>query len=488
MRTSAVAALAALSAAALASALAGCSARGGSYELVADPSLMSRLEGLVAASPLPPGWSRAETGIAADAIVELSVDGGAGLSSRAGTRYLAAAVPIADRRYSVGPEEARSLGLQPLEAVEPPERALAVDGRWPGESGYPFVERLTLSVRRSRSRNAPFSKRSPLAAWLEAAAAAADVSDLRPVRLAAAGDFQAAQRHGRLLAQGEIEALLRGGIVERIRSADVAAVNFEGVASARGEPNPRKRFHFRMPPGTGEALAAAGFDAALLANNHAFDFGEEAFLDTLGELDSAGIPVVGAGRDADGASKPAIVAVPSGGRLLFIGFATYPLESLGFTTVEAAAGAARPGVNADEARTVAAIRAARAAGETVVVLAHGGAEYVARPSAEVRARYARFADAGAALVLGGHPHVLQGIASRGRSLIAYSLGNFLFTGLEEPALSVPSAVVEFLLYDGTARGFRIHPVVVGIEYTAPDPDVAGAEARFSRLCAAAASG
>jgi len=300
--------------------------------------------------------------------------------------------------------------------------------------------------------------------------------------VAAAGDFQAKGREAVLAHPGGIDFLLGGGLVDRLRSADLAVLNFEGVASSRGLPNPRKRFRFRMQPGAGKALAGAGVDAVLLANNHVLDYGPDAFVDTLSDMKAAGLTVLGAGPDEAAAAE--LAALPAGGRLRLVGFGAFPLESLGFRTADAAAGPSSPGINADEARTIAVIRAARAAGDTVVVLAHGGAEYLPSPSAEVRSRYARFADAGAALILGGHPHVLQGIAARGESLIAYSLGNFLFTGLEEPELSVRSAILEFLTYKGAARGFRIHPVIVGMESTEPDPDLAGAEARFSRLCAA----
>jgi poly-gamma-glutamate capsule biosynthesis protein CapA/YwtB (metallophosphatase superfamily) len=477
-------AAAALAAAALATTavLGSCSASGHSYELAADQWLKPELEKLVETHPLPAGRTRADSSQAADAVIELSAFSGGGLSADAGVRYLAAAVAIEDARYSVGPAEARAIGLRPLESILPPERALAVDGRWPGESGYPFVEALKLSARRAGPRGGTARLDEAMAAWLAKAAEALAASRAAPLRLAAAGDFQAKGREAVLARPGGVEVLLAGGLVDRLRSADLAVLNFEGVASARGEPNPRKRFRFRMQPGAGKALAGAGVDAVLLANNHVLDYGPDAFADTLSDMKAAGMAVLGAGPDE--AAAAALAAIPAGGRLRLLGFATYPLESLGFKTSDAAAGPSSPGINADEALTIAAIESAKAAGDTVVILAHGGAEYLPSPSAELRSRYARFADAGAALILGGHPHVLQGVAARGESLIAYSLGNFLFTGLEEPELSVRSAILEFLMYEGAARGFRIHPVIVGMDHTGPDPDLAGAEARFSRLCAA----
>jgi len=463
-------------------ALSSCSDRGGSYALRAESSLVGRLEAIVAASPPPEAWTRAASEDEADAIIELSAEEGSGLAYLAGRRFLAAAVALNDARYSVSAEEALSIGLRPLEKIAAPDRALAIEGSWPGESGYPFAESLRLSLVRVSRGGSSYPRNSAIGRWLAEAAARAELASSAPIVLAAAGDFQAASRHAPFLSGGGIENLLRGGIIDRVRAADIAVLNLEGVVSSRGEPHPRKRFRFRMPPGTGATLAGAGFDLALLANNHAFDFGEEAFLDTLGELRGAGIPALGAGRDSGEASAAALVRLPAYGRLSFFGFATYPVERLGFTTEEAAAGPSKPGVNADEAGTIESIREAAARGDTVVVMAHGGIEYVAWTSPEIKSRYARFAEAGAALVLGGHPHVLQGIAGAGESLVAYSLGNFLFTGLEEPGLSVKSALVEFLLYEGKARGFRLYPIVVGIEHTEPDPDAASAEARFSALC------
>jgi poly-gamma-glutamate synthesis protein (capsule biosynthesis protein) len=463
-------------------AMSSCSGWVHRYELSAEPSLISRLETIVAAWPPPAGWIRAGIGEKADAVVELSTEAPSALSSFAGRRYRAAAAALSDTRYSVSPEEAIRLGLVPLEEIQPPRRALSVEGRWPGELGYPFDEALFLSIRETHN-SALYSPRSEIGSWLVSAAAAAELTWGRPCIAAAAGDFQAAERHGRFLSGGGIENLLRGGIIDRIRRSEVAMVNFEGVASNRGEPNPKKRFHFKMPPTSASALKAAGFDAALLANNHVFDYGDEAFFDTLDNFKAAALAAVGAGRNIDEASESAVFTVPSYGRIRLFGFASFPRESLGFTTDEAAAGPTKSGINADEERTIESIRRAAAEGDTVVVLAHGGAEYVLWTSQEIKQRYARFAEAGAALVIGGHPHVLQGIAAEGRSLIAYSLGNFLFTGLEEPELSIPGALVEFLLYKGTARGFRIHPVVVGIEYTSSDPSRAAAETRFSSRCA-----
>jgi poly-gamma-glutamate synthesis protein (capsule biosynthesis protein) len=156
---------------------------------------------------------------------------------------------------------------------------------------------------------------------------------------------------------------------------------------------------------------------------------------------------------------------------------------MGFSSSEAAAAPGVPGVAMDAEASLAAVRRASASGATVIVLAHGGAEYVESPSAAARELYRRFVDAGAALVAGSHPHLLQGCEARNGSLIAYSLGNFLFTGELEPPEAWKSAVLDFLLYEGKVRALMIHPVVAGYDFTTADPDRQGAEARFTALCA-----
>ncbi|HET7839244.1 MAG TPA: CapA family protein [Rectinemataceae bacterium] len=448
---------------------AGCAATGGRIELSAGPGLRARLAEILEASPLPKAWVPTEAdGEATLSLVATPADPaqqpgahetGGPLSADAGLLWLAPALPISSPLYRLDSAQARAAGLEALDEILPPRRAASVDGRWPGQPGYPFVERLELRLS-SRRRIPPV-----LASWLAGAAAAAK-AEPAPIVLGAAGDLQVGPRSGLSLIGGEagLERVFAGGLLPLMRSRDLLVANLEGPITARGSPNPRKRFHFRFPPGSAKALGDAGFSLLLFANNHGFDFGEEGFLDTLEDLEGAAMPFVGAGRNEEEAGQPRVLAaLPGGQRLSFVGFASYPTERLGFTTAEALAGAAKPGIAGDPRSTLDAIRIAAAAGDTVIVLAHGGREYVESPTAETRELYRGFADAGARLVIGSHPHVLQGLEARGSSLIAYSLGNFLFTEELEPPQAVGSALLSFLLYRGIPRGFLPEPVSAGID-------------------------
>ncbi len=478
---------------ALAACLSGCAADpGGIVSLEAEAGLMPRLEAILAASPLPQGWELAgavgNSEAAPPRAVALALTAsplGAALPRGAeacGSLYLAASADIGENLYSVSAGQAEALGLSPLEDIALPRRALAVNGVWPGKPGYPFARRLALSARSLDGRSSP--PRS-LAKWMLEAAAEASMGDPYPVELAAAGDIQVGEYQWPLIVDGErgLVALLRDGVMGFLRAPDIAIANMEAPISARGYPNPRKRYLFRMPPGSAESLKEAGFDLLLFGNNHCFDFGADAFDDTLADLEKARLPMVGAGRDLAAAAAARFIVAGRRERLAFVGFAFYPNERLGFTSAEAAAGPDRAGACTDEASAIASVRSAADSGATVVVLAHGGSEYVEAPSSAARGLYARFVAAGAALVAGSHPHLLQGCEAKSGSLIAYSLGNFLFTGEAEPAAALNGAVLDFLVYRGRVRGLMIHPIVVGYYFTAVDPDQAGAEARFSRLCA-----
>ena len=404
--------------------LSSCAGGGGRIELAGDPSDFARLEAILAGSPLPSGWSVARPGEAARVAVELVASGSGrdGAGAPAGRRWLVPSLPLADPRFLLSEAEARALGLRPLEDILPPLRAPAVDGAWPGQKGYPFFEDLRLSARAARGKLP-----REISAWILDAARRSAAEEDRPLVLGAAGDIEVGPREGALLVSGEEGRgeVLRGGLLPLLASFDFLVGNLEGQISTRGEPNPRKRYLFRFPPGTAAALKSAGFGLLLFGNNHALDYGYDAFKDTLSDFEAAGLPYVGAGLDAAGARAVRRIRIPgSERRFAFVGFASFPKENMGFSTEEAAAGSNRPGVNADEEETVAAIRAAAAEGDAVIVLSHGGREYVDAPPDEVRERYRRFADAGAVLVIGSHPHVLQGFEARGSSFIAYSLGQF----------------------------------------------------------------
>ncbi|WP_135554181.1 CapA family protein [Paenibacillus cymbidii] len=210
-------------------------------------------------------------------------------------------------------------------------------------------------------------------------------------------------------------------VLPLLQSPDLTIANLETPITKRGTAQ-SKEYVYKSPPEALPAFVDAGFDIVNLANNHSIDMGTEGLLDTFDALDKAGIKRIGAGRDAKEAFSPVIVE-KNGIRIAFLGFSrVVPEQSW-------KAGINHPGV-ADTysyVPAVAAIEAARKDADLVVVSAHWGVERNSKPEPYQTDLAHRFIDAGADLVIGHHPHVLQGFESYKGKWIAYSLGNFIFT-------------------------------------------------------------
>ncbi len=217
-------------------------------------------------------------------------------------------------------------------------------------------------------------------------------------------------------------------IADLLAQPDLTFANLEtpiAPTTSRGS----RAFVFDAPPQVVAALQRAGVDLVSVANNHAFDQGRPGFEETLRSLERAGMTYVGAGQ-APRAAGPVFVE-REGLRLAFLGY-TYGVNQPGNECPPARKGAL-PCLQAAEIRAEAVVedvRAAAMAADAVVVSVHWGIEYEQQPRPKEVELAHRLADAGALVVLGHHPHVLQPVElyrrSDGRlSVIAYSLGNFV---------------------------------------------------------------
>lgn len=211
-------------------------------------------------------------------------------------------------------------------------------------------------------------------------------------------------------------------LLEQLQAVDFLTVNCESSVSNRGAALAGKGYTFRTSVATAKVFKEMGADLIGLANNHVYDFGKDAFLDTLDAFSEMNLPTVGAGRNAEEAYAPYILE-KNGIKVAFV--ATSRAEKQYFTPV---AEGENPGISGCYVltRACSAIEVAKAQADFVIVYAHFGYEYntVIEP-AQQQAAYA-FIDAGADLVVGAHPHILQGIEAYKGKMVFYSLGNFLF--------------------------------------------------------------
>lgn len=207
-------------------------------------------------------------------------------------------------------------------------------------------------------------------------------------------------------------------IAETLAAADLTFGNLECPVSDTGR-NRHNLYSFRADPRAIEGLKFAGFDVLSVANNHMYDWGPDALLDTVRRLREAGIHPVGAGANDLEAHYPAIVDL-GGLRIAFLAYVNVDPK-------QATAAPDRPGVAwLEPERVLADIRFARPLADLVIVGLHWGVEYAARPGRSQVELAHQMIDAGADLIVGGHPHVVQPMEEYQGRWIAYSLGNFVF--------------------------------------------------------------
>jgi poly-gamma-glutamate capsule biosynthesis protein CapA/YwtB (metallophosphatase superfamily) len=279
---------------------------------------------------------------------------------------------------------------------------------------------------------------------------------VRPVRIAAVGDVTFGDRVAEAIAaRGPAYPWESAGRI--LRGADVATANLEGVVSTRGTPVQDKEFHFRGPPSAmSAARRAAGLDVMTVANNHTLDFGRVAFLDTLRIARRNGISTVGGGADLAAARRPVIVE-RGGMRIAFLAYSDVRPD--GFTAARSLAGTAPAEVAAIRADVLSARRRA----DVVLVWIHWGEEKARSANARQRLFASVALNAGAHVVLGSHPHMLQAVVRpTRRALVAWSLGNFVF-----PPNSPGTDRTAILHLDLARDGVRAHRLqrvrIVGVQ-------------------------
>lgn len=258
----------------------------------------------------------------------------------------------------------------------------------------------------------------------------AEASPEESVRLIATGDVlphfnvvRAARENG-TRENFLFGALLSEPVRERIRSADLAFANLETPIASK-DYNARKPFVFNAPAELAPALGWMGFDVLSVANNHSYDQSRKGVGDTLRALRRAGLESVGAAESRPEALEGKVMDV----RGIRVGFLAFADMFNGEPKRE------RPSKIwvarlKDRKLALQAVRAMRERADVVVVSVHWGKEYENIPNVRQRQWARAFSNAGADLILGHHPHVLQPIewieSSRGtKTLVAYSLGNFI---------------------------------------------------------------
>ncbi len=345
--------------------------------------------------------------------------------------------------------------VSPLSEISLPYRAVPVDGVYPHEPGYPLTAEK--AVRMHAPLEPVFDE--ALQKWFDTIPLPEETPK-QPVWIAGVGDIMPGRGVDRiLLTRSDGIEYVFGDTLSYLRSADLLMGNLETAVTYGGDLIP-KSYNFRIVPEVLAPLASAGFDYFSLTNNHCFDYGMEGFLDTLEALKQHGLHTSGAGTSLEEAAIPFRTSI-KGNTIQVLSLGAYPREMNGFDgrrqagATESQAGILWAGEKAFESMQT------NFRDETFdIVMVHGGKEWSSTPTDEQKDIFRKCIDAGADIVLGSHPHVLQGLEVYRNKLIAYSLGNFIFPGMEETTYGEESLILRAGIVDGAILYLDYIPVEI----------------------------
>jgi poly-gamma-glutamate capsule biosynthesis protein CapA/YwtB (metallophosphatase superfamily) len=239
------------------------------------------------------------------------------------------------------------------------------------------------------------------------------------VRLVAVGDIMLSRMVDRRMHQYGYDYPFASSS-ELFANADIVFGNLE-TPITEGDPVAMTSMRFRADPEAVPALKRAGFTILSIANNHTPDYGEQGVLDTVTHLKNAGIAFAGAGATASDAYAPAYLFVEP----YTFAFFAYNDSDVVPTTYKASEERAGTAFM-DIPRMQKDVREAKETADFVIVSMHSGNEYEPTPNTRQTAFAHSAIDAGADVVIGHHPHVVQTMEVYKEKYIFYSLGNFIF--------------------------------------------------------------
>jgi Bacterial capsule synthesis protein PGA_cap len=265
---------------------------------------------------------------------------------------------------------------------------------------------------------------------------------------------------------GEKPFTLDRRLRERIAQAEFLVVNQESPMAEVQIPAAHKEIHLRSSIQAVNWLQDLGVKVVSLANNHAADYGQKGLEETISRLKSAGITPVGAGADLLEASGPAYVGLPNGRTIAFLAFTQ---RGIGSKIAE------KRGYGCSELEPVAIERAigqARERASHVVLLLHYGLTNFEYPTPKERDMLRSLAAHGVDLVIGHHPHVVQGYEILDGIPIFYSLGNLIFASYHKRGRVVPPSAENrrgaLVAVAFSSQGARLEEVIFTETTETPD--------------------
>ena len=230
--------------------------------------------------------------------------------------------------------------------------------------------------------------------------------------------------------------------------SDLVVGNLEGPLLDNGRSIPGKCV-LKADPGWADILSESGINLVSLANNHMMDFGAKGLFNTINILKNTGIHFLGAGENLKKACSPLILEL-NNVRIGFLARSSVLISSSSYYATQN-----KPGIaffNYEE--TIRQVQKLKLKVDIIILLIHWGIENYQFPSPSQRTLAKQLLENGVNIIMGHHPHVLQGIEYIEKGIVAYSLGNFLFDDFDWSFCDSNGNIIpqKYILSPGNRRG------------------------------------
>ena len=277
---------------------------------------------------------------------------------------------------------------------------------------------------------------------------------MKPISIIIAGDLFPSEENYELFKKGDVEALYGRELCKLFANADFSIANLEGALTDSTNPQRKDGPGIKAPVETIAGIKKLGLSAVALANNHITDYRQEGCVDTIRTLEQAGIQHIGLVTTNSSSNEGKSLSLEINGKRICI----YNVSETFFNQPTPDSF----GANLyDEWIVCNEIRELKKTHDFLIVIYHGGAEYLPYPTPQTRTRFHRMADCGADFITSQHTHCIGCEEWYKGSYLLHGQGNFLFARQKMfPSITKQGIVCEITITD---EGFAIKNHIVNIK-------------------------
>ena len=344
-----------------------------------------------------------------------------------------------------------------LDEISLPEKAIAVEGLYPDDPDY-FIKLKTVAIFSNYKNRGKKTQRVEKIILSLEEITYEKLNQKKITWISFVGDIMPGRGVSRLLSAEDGLKKVFNDTLGILQKSDLSIGNLEGAVTNKSK-KVEKSYNFKFDPSVLPYLKKAGFNYLYITNNHSFDYDNEGFLDTLLNLKKENIGTSGAGSNITEATAPWQTEINKT-KINIFSLADYPPEKVFLGRKETEAGENKPGILWPSDNFFKELENISQEESIDIVCVHGGYEWSNLPAEKQIELYRKLVEYGADIVIGTHPHVLQPLEVHGAALIAYSIGNFIFPGMDEMKYGEETVILKAGFMGSKLKYLNIYPVKI----------------------------